>query len=487
MANIFSRYLTERFIQPRVDASLAVTRTSPAFAYGLQILPDHDLNHTIGQMQDSDYGLLYAIYRVHTDVAACVKRWAGSALANGWHLGLLDKEAKPSASQQKQMDDLTLWLKNPNPSKRFNRMLYELFCHLGVSGDAYFNKVSSGGVIRELWSVHPATIKISCDLHGAIEGYIQWVNGQRVTQFLPEELTHFALPSVNSDIYGQSPLETVLEEVHMDLQAMRSTKAIFQNGFKPSATMLLNDGMGKDLAESAVSQIKQQHTGASHHHGITVVGGVKEIVRMEQTLKDMEFTQLRALTTEKVANAYGVPKLFLNQKDAADYATSDVQERMFYASTIKPLQDLVAEILTEEIIHTFADDLAFYFNEPDFNDANEVRTDALVAQTQHVLTDDEVREHYFNLPKKTPEQRKAEADQQAAQPVAQPTTAAGKPDQTGGTEAQAAPKKSLLKSVEDIADQRAAQYMQLAEPVEPKLRDFFETQRMTYVSRLHSV
>jgi hypothetical protein len=97
--------------------------------------PSISLRDSLGQDSDSDYDLLYAVYGHHADVSACLSLWAGGVTGNGWHIGLLDKEAKPTPTQQQQIDELTTWLKNPNPTKRFSRLLYELVAAMAFAHD----------------------------------------------------------------------------------------------------------------------------------------------------------------------------------------------------------------------------------------------------------------------------------------------------------------------------------------------------------------
>jgi HK97 family phage portal protein len=379
-SNPISNFLISRFITPAVQAQLpTVERATDAFAMGVVPQSTTTFRDALGQSPDTDYDLLYAVTNNHADVSACVAIWAGGVTGNGRHIGLLDKEAEPNRTQRKQIDEITTWLKNPNPTKRFSRLLYEWAEHMAITGDAYINKVTDrSGRVQELWGVHPATMRIVADEHGEIVGYVQRIASNKA-EFTPEEISRLQLPSVFNDLYGHSPLESVLQEVHTDLSALRSNRAIIDNGFKPSVILMMKDGV-KDAAERVSSLIKQKHTGARNAHGIMTVSGVEKVEQYSSNLKDMEFTQLRTLTTEKVATAYRVPKFMLNQKESADLATSAVQERQFFNGTIKPIQDIIAEVLTEEVIHTFNDELAFYFNEPDFNNADQLRKDALTAE-----------------------------------------------------------------------------------------------------------
>ncbi len=508
MPNPFSQFISSRFIDPAVERRLAsepVEKNTQAFAVGVLQQPTFSLRDALGQYPDSDYNLLYNVYERHVDVSSCVALWAGSATSNGWHIGLLDKEAEPTDKQRKAITDLERWLKNPNPTKRFSRMLYELIAHLAITGDAYINKVTdSKGHIIELWAVHPATVRIVADKHGLIKGYIQRYQGVNVAQFQTEEISRFQLPSVVNDLYGHSPLESVMQEVNLDIQALRANKAIFDNGFKPSVIVRMKDGV-KDTVERLAALITQRHTGAAHQHGIVAVSGVEDIQPYAQTLKDMEFTALRELTTIKVANAYGVPAVFLNQKGTSKYTTINAEERQFYNGRIKPLQDIVAEIFTEDIIHSFDPELAFYFNEPDFNDTDAIRKDALLANAAGILDDDEIRETYFFLPKKTPDQLKAdEAKRQAAlaqfqaqaakQPNDTATTDTPAPDTApkdqAGTEATQAPaKKSVSKrftrdAIEALRAEREVIHDGLEAAIHPSIVDYFSKQESVYLDKL---
>ena len=506
MPNPFSQFISSRFIDPAVERRLAsadVEKNTQAFAVGVLQQPSLSLRDALGQYPDADYDLLYTIYQRHVDVSSCVALWAGSATGNGWHIGLLDEDAEPTDKQRQAITDLERWLKNPNPTKRFSRILYELVAHMAITGDAYINKVTdSKGKIVELWGVHPATVRIVADEHGLIKGYIQRYRGRNVAQFLPPEISRFQLPSVVNDLYGHSPLESVMQEVNLDIQALRANKAIFDNGFKPSVIVRMKDGV-KDTVERLSALINQRHTGAAHQHGIVAVSGVEDIQPYAQTLKDMEFTALRELTTIKVANAYGVPAIFLNQKGTSKYNTVSAEERQFYNGRIKPVQDIVAEIFTEDIIHTFDPELAFYFNEPDFNDTDAIRADALTANQAGILDDDEIRETYFFLPKKTPEQLAADdAKRQAAQQQFQPadTTTAGsspttpatdkQPDDAAGASATTAPaKKSLSKvftqpQLEALRAERETIHDGLEAAIHPSIVDYFAKQEGTYLGKL---
>jgi hypothetical protein len=92
-------------------------------------------------------------------VAAWVRRWAGGVTGNGWHFGPMDKGAEPNRRQRRELDELTRWRRNTNPSKRFSLILCELIEHLAIVGDAYLEKMKDPracypgtGNLRGRWS-----------------------------------------------------------------------------------------------------------------------------------------------------------------------------------------------------------------------------------------------------------------------------------------------------------------------------------------------
>jgi HK97 family phage portal protein len=491
--NPLSQFINDRFIRPQVDAQVdeRLSRSTNAFAYGLSPVKETTITEAIGQPHDANYHLLYAVYRLHPDVAACVRLWAGGVTGNGWDLALMD-DADPNRNQRKAIDEIKTWLKNPNPSKRFYRLLYELTEHLAITGDSYVQKVKAGGTVRELWSIHPATMRVVMSEHGEVIGYVQRANGRDVANFKPDEISHLALPSVINDAYGHSPLETAMEAVGLSLQAMRSNRAMFENGLSPSAVALLSKELKFEQQKAAAEMIKQGHTGADKRHKLLTFAGVDDIKPWAQTNHDMEFHVLSELTTEQIANAFGVPKLFLNKKDAADYATSAAQERRFYNTTIKPLQDQIAEIMTEEIIHEINPDLKFVFGEPDFNDPDKLRTDALslYGKNDKVIDANELRTKYFGLEAKDP-------DELEADPVEAPKTDTGAQQQETDEATQAPDKqttgakkhvtKALTSDEQDaLAQQREAEQEALAQGADPAIVSFFTDQQQRYLDQLNN-
>lgn len=157
MANFLSQLINNRFLQPAIDAGVekALSSNHPP-AYGTSVVQEVSLAKSIGQPHDADYALLYALYKLNTDVSGCVHKWAGGVTGRGWRITTMDPDAKPSSALEKEMQEVERWLMNPNPTKLFESMLYELVEHWGLWATATGmsqrtrreNRLRSGQCIR---------------------------------------------------------------------------------------------------------------------------------------------------------------------------------------------------------------------------------------------------------------------------------------------------------------------------------------------------
>lgn len=69
----------------------------------------------------------------------------------------MDPDLEPHESLQQQMEDLSCWLRNPNPHKHLTLLLYELVEHLAFTGDAFWYVLRDGtGKPLEIWPMRAA-------------------------------------------------------------------------------------------------------------------------------------------------------------------------------------------------------------------------------------------------------------------------------------------------------------------------------------------
>lgn len=277
MTNPLSQFLTNRLIKPQVDAQVAdVLERSLPPAAGTAISAEPTLAQAVGQPHDANYARFYSLYKLNTDVAACVHKWAEGITGPGWLLTTMDPDLDHDDGLSRQMDDISRWLRRPNPHKHLRLLLYELVEHLAITGDAFWYVLRDRkGKPLETWPKHPALTKVVSTKQGEVSGYVMRdPSSGETTRFRPEKVLHFRLPNPGHDLYSESPLELVLEEAGIDLRALRSNKAIFTNGLAPSAFLLLDEQASINDARILSKQIELAHRGAGNRHKVMAVARV---------------------------------------------------------------------------------------------------------------------------------------------------------------------------------------------------------------------
>jgi HK97 family phage portal protein len=382
-----------------------VTKAQP-MAIGVTTLGETSLKDAIGQPHDADFGILYGLYKYNTDISGSVHKWAGGITSPGWDLRLMDEDATPTDKQTKQMKDLKVWLRRPNPNKGMSSLLYTVVQHMAINGDAFwYVSRDSKNMPLEIWPMHPALVRIVATREGEVLGYIMRGPDGTKVPFQPDEVIHFQLPSPDSDIYGEGRVELAVEEAGIDLQALRSNKAIFTNGMNPSAVLLLDDKATPDDAKRLTSELRQGHAGADNRNKILALSRVVDFKPWSMTPKDLDFLGLRNLATEKVTTAMGVPQVLLGNHNAGDYATTKFLVRIMHQTVFMPVQEIIAEAITEHLIHSINPDFEWFLNKPDASDPDDLRKDQMAAKQGNILTADEVRKDGFGKDPLTDEQR----------------------------------------------------------------------------------
>lgn len=120
-------FFQDHFFQSAIDAGVekALSDQQPV-AYGVGSVSEVSLDKAIAPPHDANYALLYALYKLNTDVSGCVHKRAGGVTGSGWRITTMDADATLSPALEAQMQEIERWRKNPDPSTLFASMLYEV-------------------------------------------------------------------------------------------------------------------------------------------------------------------------------------------------------------------------------------------------------------------------------------------------------------------------------------------------------------------------
>jgi len=230
-------------------------------------------------------------------------------------------------------------LRNPNPwmDMYFIKYLTEIF--MGLLGNAYWyipkNNLRLPGQIIPLLAHR--VIPYSKN-HVEVE-YYEYLVGNSIVRFAPDEILHFKEPNPNSLILGLSPLDALLLSVDTNKAMMEYSMSLFGNGAFFGTIIKVPSEMGDADYNRLKMEIKEQFTGVSKAGKTKILRGVEEVQNLVKTMAELGFESGRKLTKKDILEGYGVPEFKLGEgSSSASSSRSNAYEldRMFTGETIQP-------------------------------------------------------------------------------------------------------------------------------------------------------
>lgn len=302
-----------------------------------------------------DVASLFTAWRNSGDVFGCVREIRQGTGIGGFYFydPSDEKKEKPAPDVLvKQLNDvLTYQYKTLRTFK--DRVVEPRL----IGGNTYIEKIRNplGGLLG-VKVLDARTMAVVSDEHGNVFRYIQSIYDQaeksiKPIVFEPSDIIHWKWGSdPNAEVFGFSPMETVLWEVRTDLSAMISNYYFFENDAQPSVWYVLDEQMSDEEARNAMQMIRDSFKGAKKRHKSGAMKGVKDIKTIRLTNKDMEFLVGRKFSTEKICAAYGVPKVMLGYTEGVNYTNHEGQMRIFHEGTVKEHELALLDMVNLDII-----------------------------------------------------------------------------------------------------------------------------------------
>ena len=328
-----------------------------------------------GRAPRVSYTQLEMLYKRESWVRAAIDVIQRTATSNSYRLVSVDEDKELNTSRVKPVTDL---LEYPNPDDTFSDVLAEIVLDLHIYGDAYVELVTDKkGNPVALYNIYAPSLRIVVNQLGTILGYIQksmgMLSSSKPVSFKAEEIVHFRLPNPGNEVYGLSPLESLVLPIEIDLYAQNYNKTFFKNHATPRLHV--------DLGNCTLPQLKRVREyfntyfkGTSNAHKTIVTEGGAKINTIGVTPNDMEFLNQRKFSRDEICAVLGVPPMKLGIFEDVNRASSDTADKSFKSDKIIPLQRLIAKKINSNIISKFdriGDSVKLEFMELDLRDAKE--------------------------------------------------------------------------------------------------------------------
>ena len=292
---------------------------------------------------DYSFEVFYKFYNLNPFVYSCINKRSNDVWSHWFEL---------LTWKTNRNNDLKQFLKTsttPTAKEFFKRIIRDY----DITWNAYVYIVRNESKIAVwLQVLDPRYITPITDKYGIVIWYLQNLNW--IKAFTKDEVFHLKNDNdIDNEIVWKSKMTSLLTDIESDQEARDSNLAFFKNNQTPSSIVIIDNNY--DMNSWNLTQILWKlkemfewwkYQGWKNKHRTLITQWIKEVVKVQDKINDMEFLQLRKFSLEVTSAVYEVPKSLLWYTEWVSYTNWDNQYDI-YRDTIESIEDKFAEFLNK--------------------------------------------------------------------------------------------------------------------------------------------
>lgn len=264
----------------------------------------------------------------------------------------------PSKMEEIFDNQLLDLIERPNPYMAEGEFITALFTYLELKGDCFILLVGNKGenqAPKELYFLNPDRVQIVPHPTEYIAGYVYEVDGQ-LFRYYPWDIIHIKYFNPNNEYYGQSPLDAMEDTLISERNAILYNASFYKNQSVPTGILQVDHELTDDAFKRLKRQWRQAMEGVLNAHKTAILEEGMDYKILSMSQKEAEFIQSRNMNRSEILAAFGVPPVIAGL-ETLNYATAQIQERIFWAKTIKPKMTRVLQQLNAKLSPLFGEGL----------------------------------------------------------------------------------------------------------------------------------
>lgn len=321
---------------------------------------------------------------------AIVNRTSTSTAAVEWHLYRKSADGDP----EKRIEVARHWALDVwnTPNSFYSRPEFIETCqqHMDLTGEMWWVIGYDERAARlplTLWPVRPDRIAPVPHPRMYISHYeYTGPSGENIRLEL-HEVIHIKMPNPDDPYRGLGPVQSLLADLDATRYSAEWNRQFFLNNAEPGGIIRAEKRLSDTQLEEFQIRWAEQHRGLGNAHRVAILENMEWIER-KFTNRDMQFAELRTVSSEVILEAYGMPKFAVGRVDDVNRATADASDAWFGKSITVPRLERIKGALNHRFLPLFGvgtDMLEFDYDTPveeDYERANltlKTRSEAWVA------------------------------------------------------------------------------------------------------------
>jgi HK97 family phage portal protein len=177
-----------------------------------------------------------------------------------------------------------------------------------------------------------------------------FIDEGKVTKYEPDEIIYINRPDPRNPMLGESLLASATRTIETEVQISQYHANVLKNGGKLESIFKVKGNTTQDQFESLQKQYKAKYAEAKNAGIPLFLAGDIELLTTGLKPSELSFLETKITTLDDISIATGVPKVILGVGSKETYANAEQEIRTFYSDTIKPICDLIVDVLNWRLI-----------------------------------------------------------------------------------------------------------------------------------------
>jgi len=290
---------------------------------------------------------------------AIVNRLSNATSQVDWHLWRkaasgLDEDRVEVTSHAA----IDLW-EQPNPWMPRQLFVEGTQQHVELTGEGWWVLSRSGrsSLPISMFYVRPDRIAPVPHATKYLAGYVyKGPDGEKVPLEV-NEVIQLRMPNPLDQYRGLGPVQAALVDVQSSAMAAEWNRNFFLNDATPGGIIEVDRRLGDVEWKEFTERWREQHQGVANAHRVAVLEQ-GSWVKNAFSMRDMQFTELRRLSSEQIREAFGYPKPLLGSVDDVNRANAEAAEVVFARWLLTPRLERIKGALNTVLLPLYGPEQA---------------------------------------------------------------------------------------------------------------------------------
>jgi len=301
-------------------------------------------------------------------------------------------------SQEVEEHEVLSLLRSVNPFMTFRQLIENTQAYKDLTGEAFWYLVRAGnngaGLITQIWLLRPDYMNVKTSEEGFIAGYEYKVPGGQPISFRVDEIVHLKEFNPLNPYRGMGVVRAAAVTIDTEVYAEEYNKKFFRNSAVPEVVLSTEQKLTKQQVDRMHAEWANKYGGTQNAHKTAILEGGLEIKDFSISHKDMEFLEGQGFSRDKILALFETPKSRLGMTEGVTVSNAEATINIYLKYLIKPLQEAIADSLTEFLLPLYkgTEDMYFDIEDPVPQDVNSTVTRQKAEFAMGAITPNEIRQ-----------------------------------------------------------------------------------------------